>query len=78
MKSKLTGSPMQDGPSQKDINTAKEIVGKWVYEEESWWRPIADALSKKEETTAWQCYLKTIAVGCGETDIQRLLKVSSI
>lgn len=28
---------------------AKEIVGKWGYEEEYWWKPIAEALSQAEE-----------------------------
>ena len=31
-------------------NKAKEIIGKWGYEEEYWWKPITEALtlSKKE------------------------------
>lgn len=28
---------------------AKEIVGKWGYEEEYWWKPIAESLSQAEE-----------------------------
>lgn len=28
------------------IEKAKEIVGKWGYEEEYWWKPIAEALEE--------------------------------
>lgn len=31
---------------QKYIDQAKEIVGKWGYEEPYWWRPIAEALQR--------------------------------
>jgi flagellar biosynthesis/type III secretory pathway protein FliH len=28
------------------VEIAKEIIGKWGYEEESWWKPIAEALTQ--------------------------------
>lgn len=34
-------------PEWKEI--AKEIIGKWGFEEEYWWKPIAEALSQAEE-----------------------------
>lgn len=31
---------------ERFIEQAKEIIGKWGYEEEYWWRPVAMALSE--------------------------------
>lgn len=28
---------------------AKEIIGKWGYEEKSWWKPIAEALMEQDK-----------------------------
>jgi len=33
---------------QANINQAKEIIGKWGYEEKEWWEPIAKALQAKD------------------------------
>ena len=41
---------MMDTPQTPEWEEiAKEIVGKWGYEEEYWWKPIAEALSQAEE-----------------------------
>ena len=31
---------------QSDKEIAKEIIGKWGYEEEYWWKPIAEAIDQ--------------------------------
>lgn len=31
------------------VKTAKEIVGKWGYEEKEWWQPIAEALIQSRQ-----------------------------
>lgn len=45
---------MKQKPSKENIKIAKEIIGKWGYEEEYWWLPIAEALqtAQKEVQTA--------------------------
>jgi hypothetical protein len=31
------------------VKTAKEIVGKWGYEEKEWWQPIAESLTQSRQ-----------------------------
>jgi hypothetical protein len=31
------------------VKTAKEIVSEWGYEEEGWWKPIAEALTQARQ-----------------------------
>jgi len=43
---------------KEDIEIAKEIIGKWGYEEKYWWEPIAKAITKvreeeREKITTW-------------------------
>jgi len=40
---------MDGDNTQKYEKIAKEIIGKWGYEESYWWKPISDALQTEKE-----------------------------
>ena len=47
--------PTTPQPSKEDIKIAKRIIGKWGYEEEGWWMPIAKSLAAAKQEVAEGC-----------------------
>lgn len=45
------------------IEEAKKIIGKWGYEEEYWWKPIAKALAAAELRGAEKIVDRVMLVG---------------